>query len=455
MTQEDQTVSVQAEQTVIGSLLVDNDALDRIGNLREAHFYRQDHRWIFAELCRQVGAGQRADAMTLSSALGDKVDDCMRYLATLRMSAASSANIVRHAEIVIDRASKRALVALAIEMQGMAASPQPASLCVDFAASKLDELAQKKTSHDPERMNEMLTAYSDVIQQRMDGSIKPIQTGYRDLDEMLDGGLERGTLTVLAARPGMGKTAIALGVARNVAEWGSSLFLSMEMSRTQVNDRNISAMGKIPLKWLRKPDETTRADYDGQDNWSRMSLAFGKSVNMNLFIDDQTALNMSDIRAKARKVKRRSGLDLLVIDQLSFITGGKSDKSYEVVGEYTRALVAMSKELDCAVLLLAQLNRECEKRQNKRPIAADLAVSGSIEQDAANIIFLYRDDVYNPESNDRGICEVISVKQRQGEPGTVGLRFIGAQTRFEDTEPRWYPRPHDPVQTSSRRGGLS
>jgi replicative DNA helicase len=441
---EDHTVSIRAEQAVIGALLLDNNALDRVGDLEAAHFYRQDHRQIFEEIQRQIIAGQRADAMTVFDRIGDQVEDCLKYCATMRMSAVSAANILRHAEIISDKAGKRALVALGLEMQELGASHQSSASCVDLMASKLESLAQKKTSNEPMRLSAMLNAYTEVLQQRMDGTIKAISTGHAALDEMLDGGLERGTLTVIAGRPGMGKTAMGLGLARNVSHWGSALFESMEMARNQVNDRNVSALGKIPLKWLRKPNENPL-------HWHAMTAAFGKTQEMNLFIDDQTGLNMMEIRAKARAVKRRSGLDLVVVDQLSFITGGKSEKSYEAVGEHTRGLVALSKELDCAVVLLCQLNRECEKRPNKRPMAADLAVSGSIEQDAANIIFLYRDEVYNPDTHDKGICEVISVKQRQGEPGTIALNYIGSQTRFEDLQYPWRPQE---AEEKPRKGGF-
>lgn len=447
--QEDNTVSIRAEQAVLGALLADNDALDRITDLDASHFYRHDHRLIFEELRGQISEGKRTDAVTLYEKLHGKVDDCLPYLAQLRQSAVSSANITRHAAIITDKATKRALAGLSDEMRELAASKQSAGVCVDLVASKLEDLAQKKTSREPMRLDAMLSDYADILTQRMNGQIKPISTGYRDLDEQLDGGLERGTLTIIAGRPGMGKTAAGLGIARNTSFDGSALFFSMEMSRHQVSDRNVSALGHVPLKWLRKPSETDR---DTQ-NWNGMTAAFVKARNMNLFIDDETGLNMLEIRAKARAVKRKHGLDVIVIDQLSFITGGKSDKRYEVVGEYTRALVALSKELDCAVILLCQLNRKCEDRPNKRPMMSDLAESGSIEQDAANIIFLYRDVVYNPQLPEElaEICEWHCSKQRQGSPGTVGLKYVGHLTRFDDLPYRWAPKP--PEQAPDRRQG--
>lgn len=451
--QEDQTVSIRAEQAVLGALLADNDALDRVADLDASHFYRHDHRMIFEEIKNQIVAGQRADAITVHERIKDRVEDSLKYLAQLRQSAVSSANIIRHAAIVTDKASKRSLLALADEIREMAASHQSAALCVDLAASKLEALAQNKTSSDPLRLDSMLADYADVLTKRMNGTIKPVSTGHIHLDEQLDGGLERGTLTIIAGRPSMGKTAAGLGIARNASRDGSALFLSMEMSRDQVSDRNVAAIGSVPIKWLRKPTEEERDN----SNWDAMTAAFHKARDMNLFIDDQTALNMLEIRAKARAIKRKAGLDVIVIDQLSFITGGTSDKAYEVVGEYTRALVALSKELDCAVVLLCQLNRKCEERPNKRPMLSDLAVSGSIEQDAANIIFLYRDVVYHPELTGevREICEWIIAKQRQGEPGTVALRYIGHLTRFDDLPYRWTPKPPEERRQSERRGGFN
>lgn len=445
--QEDHTVSIRAEQAVLGALLADNDALDRIVDLLAENFYRHDHRLIFEEIISQISAGKRADPITVFEKLNGNVEDCLKYLASLRSSAITSAGIARHASIIIDKSDKRALASISDEMRELATSHQSASVCVDLMASKLDALANKKSVGEPVRMDAMMSDYSDMLVMRMEGKLRPLSTGHRDLDSRLDGGLERGTLTVVAGRPSMGKTAFGLGIARNVSEYGTSLFLSMEMSRNQVSDRNVAAIGRIPIKWLRNPTEADSM------YWSNMTTAFIKAREMNLFIDDKTGLNMLEIRAKARQVKRKTGkMDLIVADQLSFITGGKSDKSYEAIGEYTRALVGLAKELDCAVMLLCQLNRDCEKRTNKRPILADLAMSGSIEQDAANIVFLYRDEIYNPDTPDKNICEAIIGKQRQGEPGTIGLSYNGSQTRFDDLSYLWTPSSAKESSPEKRRG---
>lgn len=439
--------NVQAEQEVIGSLMRDNDALDRIPDLDAAHFFRGDHRAMFGEIVDQLRAGKRVDAITLAERLGQ---DTLPYMISLHASASSAAKIEYHGRIVIEKATKRALQALSIDLGADADSHKDSADCIAEAAAKLDDLAQRKTTKDPRRIDDTLGEYLTLLQDRMDGKIRPIPTGFQHLDDMLDGGLERGTLTVIAGRPGTGKTAAGLGICRNAARDYSALFLSMEMSTNQVNDRNISALARVDMKWLRRPGEHRT---DDTANWEAITAATINSRNLNLFIDDQTSLSVQEIRAKARKIKRLHGLDIICIDQLSFITGAKSDKLHEAMGEYTRGLIALGKELDCVVILLAQLNRECEKRADKRPIMSDLGVSGYIEQDAANIIFLYRDELWNPESEDRGICEWISAKQRQGSPGVVGLQYVGAQTRFENPPCRWFRRPAS-TRPTTKRGGF-
>lgn len=440
--------NVQAEQAVLGAILRDNDAIDRIPELDAAHFFRGDHRSIYTEIAAQLGAGRRVDAVTLAERLDAEL---LPYLASLHASAASAARIEYHARIVVEKATKRALSALSVDLAADAESGKDSTECIAEAAARLDELASRKTGSEPRRLDATLDAYLTLLQQRMDGHVRPIPTGFQHLDDMLDGGLERGTLTVIAGRPGTGKTAAGLGICRNAAREHSSLFLSMEMSVNQVNDRNIAALAQVDMSWLRRPGEGR----DDTVRWEAITNATIQSRNLNLFIDDQTGLSIPEIRAKARKIKRVHGLDMICIDQLSFITGAKSDKLHEAMGEYTRGLIALGKELDAAVILLAQLNRECEKRADKRPIMSDLGVSGYIEQDAANIIFLYRDELWNPETEDKDICEWISAKQRQGRPGVVGMRYVGAQTRFETLPYRWFRRQPPPGPRLATRGGFA
>jgi replicative DNA helicase len=447
---EDHTVSIRAEQAVLGALLVDNDAIDRCADLAAEHFYREDHRLIFGEMQRQIAAGNRADPMTLMAALADRVADCLKYCATMRMSAASAANIATHATIVREKADKRALAAIAIEAQELAASMQDSASCVDLVASKLEALTQRKTQQEPRLIADTMVEYLTMIQERADGLHKPISTGHLHLDELLGGGLERGTMTVVAGRPGTGKTAFGLGIARNVAMDGLvSAILSMEMAAKQINDRNMAALGQIPLSWLKAPKE------EGQRNsklWDQLSFAAHKASQLNMWIDEQAGMNMMELRAKARKMKRKTGLDLLVVDQLSFINGGDADQEWQRIGQYTRGLIDIAKSLDIAIILLAQLNRKCEDRSDKRPIMSDLAQSGSIEQDAANILLLYRDELHNSETHDKEIAEINAVKQRQGSPGVIGMKYNGMFTMFEDLPYRWERKAPEQSQKKSRGG---
>lgn len=438
--------SNQAEQSIIGGLLRDNDAIDNVQYLMPEHFYVGDNQTAFAEIRQQISAGRKVDVITLADALRDRIPDAFQYLAKLHSNSPSAANIRHHAEIVLERAQRRFLMAVATDLHAAAknAAEGPQSVC-DLFAAKLDDIGQRKGSVEPVLLADSLVDYLGLIDRRMEGLVRPVETGYAALDRQLGGGLERGTLTVAAGRPGTGKTAFGLGVARNVAKDGVSLFLSMEMGRDAVIDRNIAAIGKIPLGWLRSPS------HRNDETWERLTPAVKRVQDLRLFVDDETALSVMAIRAKARQIKRRHGLDLLVIDQLSFITAAKKhDNPAYAIGEITRALVGLSKELDCAVLLLAQLNRECEKRPNKRPIMADLALSSSIEQDAANIIFLYRDELYNENTTDKGIAEVNVAKQRQGSPGMVGLGYEAAYTRFVDLGRPWTPHRDEPKKPAGR-----
>lgn len=436
--------NLQAEQSVLGALLRDNDAIDRVTDLRADHFYSQEHAKIFREVIKQISEGKRCDVITALAALQGQIPNIGEYLNSIVQSTPSAATVKRYADIVVDRAIKRGLLKVAGDLSVWASTPESADAIADRAATRIETLAQREVNEDPFHISDLLTEHSDVMTARVDGdeSVAPIALGFTDLDKKLGGGLERGTLTIVAGRPSMGKTAFGLGAARNVAHAGVSLFLSMEMPRRQVMDRNVAALGKIDMAWMKEPGTDPAM-------WDRLTHAYTTAQNMRMYIDDTTSMNMLKIRAKARHVKRKAGsLDLLVIDQLSFITGSENDNYAYALGEYTRALVALSKDLDCAAMLLCQLNRKCEDRPNKRPMPADLAASGNIEQDGATILFIYRDEVYNPDTPDKGIAEIIIGKARQGSTGMVGLAYIGDQTRFESLVHGWTP-----AKVEYKRGG--
>lgn len=438
--------NLSAEQSVLGALLIDNDAIDRMGDLRAEHFYRGDHRTMFAEITRQIGAGKACDVISLHEGIGDRVDDSLAYAHQLTSNTPSSANIGRYAGIVRDKALKRGLVAAGRQFVEMAESSiEEGRVLVDRAGSMLERLAEAQVRQEPVRAAEEMSDYIEELERRIEGGgAKPISTGFPDVDKRLSGGVRRGELIVVAARPKMGKTAFAQNVSNNVSIEHSALFLSMEMPKKQLHDRNIASLGRVALSRLLQPADLQNAD------WSGITHAIQKLTDMNLYVDDQPALRLLDVRMKAKQVKRRHGLDLLVIDYLQLMEGEGDNRNSQIEG-ITRGLKSLAKELDIGIVLLSQLNRKLEERPNKRPMPADLRDSGAIEQDADAVIFLYRDEVYNPDSPDKGVCEVNVALCRQGEPGTAGLAYIGEQTRFESLATGW-ERSVPKTQEPRRRG---
>jgi replicative DNA helicase len=425
--------SIEAEQSVLGALLRDNDAVDRLGDLRAEHFYLADHAAIFAEFMRQVAAGKACDVISMMVALQGKVADAGQYLNSMQQSTPSSANVGRYAAIVRDKAIKRALIGYGREVADSAAhSPEEASAMLDRASSRLEQLAEARLRIEPVRAGADMAAHIGELEKRMAGGVNAISTGFPAVDAKLNGGMRRGELIVLAARPKMGKTGFALNVACNAAEEYSVLVLSMEMPRMQLHDRNLASLGRIPLPHLLQPNMMDDRD------WANLTHATIKIERLNLFLDDQGGLRILDVRMKAKGTKRRHGLDLLVIDYLQLMEGDGDNRNAQIEG-ITRGLKALAKELDIAILLLSQLNRKLEERPNKRPMPSDLRDSGAIEQDADAVVFLYRDEVYNPDSRDVGICEVDVALCRQGAPGRVALAYIGEQTRFENLDRGWAP----------------
>lgn len=433
-----------AEQSVLGALLIDNDAYDRLGDLRADHFYRADHQQIFTTICKTIEAGNPVDVITLSDKMPESIP--LTYLHELASNTPSSANIGRYAEMVRAAAQRRALGVMAAEITESAQLPGDPAQIIDKAQSTLEAIAEQRTKSEPIKAKDDMLRYIEELQRRADGEgVKAIPTGFADLDKKMMGGIRRGELWIVAARPKMGKSAFAFNLALNAADDYSVLVLSMEMPRDQIHDRNVAALGHIPLPHVIDPRKME------DDEWPRLTSAVGRIEQMNLFIDDQGALRLMDVRMKARQVKRRHGLDLLVIDYLQLMDG-EGDNRNAQIEQITRGLKAMAKEMEIGIVLLSQLNRGLEQRPNKRPMPSDLRDSGAIEQDCDGALFLYRDEAYNENSPDKGICEVNVGLIRQGEPGTVGLAYIGHQTRFENLAAgREFGRRPEPVR---QRGGL-
>lgn len=409
-----------AEQAVIGALLIDNDAFDRLDGLKPEHFYQGDHQAIFKSIETAILSGKPADVITI----GETHD--LAYLHNLATNTPSSANIRRYADLVKESFQRRELALMAGEITELSKTTEDPTRIIDLAQSALEKITENKTKSEPIRVSDDLSGYIDDFDRRYEGQgEKVIPTGFVDLDKKMMGGFRRGELWIVAARPKMGKTAFSLNVALNVSFDHSALFLSMEMPRRQIHDRNIAVMGRIDLPRVLVPKSME------SDDWPKLTHAVQGLQDLNLFIDDQGALRLTDVRTKARQVKRKHGLDLLIIDYLQLMDGEGDNRNAQIEA-ITRGLKALAKEMDIAIVLLSQLNRGLEQRPNKRPMPSDLRDSGAIEQDCDGAIFLYRDEVYNPNTMDKGICEANVGLIRQGEPGVVGLTYIGHQTRFEN-----------------------
>lgn len=437
--------SIPAEQSVIGALLRDNDAVDRIGDLRAEHFYLGDHGIIFAEFLRQIAGGKSCDVISMMVALGNKVADAGQYLNSIQQATPSSANVGRYADIVRDKAIKRALIGFGRDVsESAASSPDEAAAMIDQASSRLEKLAEARTTIEPVRASDEMTAHIGEIERRMSGGGRAISTGFPALDSRLSGGMRGGDLIVLAGRPKMGKTALALNIATNAAVDHCGLVCSMEMPKTQLHDRNLASLGGIPLSHLMQPTDMTDQD------WNALTHATIKIQGLNLYLDDQGGLRLIDVRMKAKGVKRRHGLDFVIVDYLQLMEGDGDNRNTQIEG-ITRGLKALAKELDVAIILLSQLNRKLEERPDKRPKPSDLRDSGSIEQDADAVVLLYRDEVYNPDTRDAGICEVDVALCRQGKPGRVALAYEGEYTRFKSLERFWT----GPTAAPEKRRGLA
>jgi replicative DNA helicase len=435
--------SVEAEQSVLGGLLLDTSALDRVADLMTADdFYRQEHRLIFRQIVRLSEMAKPVDVITVAEALEiagelDKVGG-LPYLGSLAQNVPSAANIRRYGEIVRERSIMRKLAEVGAEIASSAYNPtgRDAAQLLDEAESKVFEIAEAG-SHGKQgfvAMPPLLTAVVERIEtlyaRDNPSDITGTATGFTDLDRMTSG-LQPGDLVIVAGRPSMGKTAFSINIAENVA-MDSKLpvaIFSMEMGATQLALRMLGSVGKLNQHDLR----TGRLQ---DDDWGRLTHALGKLHDAPIHIDESAALSALDLRARSRRLHRQSGgLGLIVVDYLQLMSsnaGKASENRATEISEISRSLKALAKELHVPVIALSQLNRGLEQRPNKRPVMSDLRESGAIEQDADLILFIYRDEVYNSDSPDKGKAEIIIGKQRNGPIGKVELAFRGEYTRFDN-----------------------
>ena len=433
--------STEAEQAVLGGLMLDNTAFDRVADLlREEDFYRHDHRLIWRQIARLIERSQPADVVTVLESLqtSGHADEAggLAYLNALATETPSAANIRRYAEIVRDRGVLRRLISTSDEIATSALNPQGRDTrqLLDEAESKIFQIAEDGTRGEAgfqplqDLLGKVVERIDQLYNQDNTSDVTGVPTGYVDLDRMTSG-MQPGDLVIVAGRPSMGKTSFAMNIGEHVAieqQLPVAVF-SMEMGATQLAMRMLCSSGRLDQQRIR----TGRLV---DDDWPRLTSAISKMQEAPLHIDETPALNALELRARARRLARQCGkLGLVVSDYLQLMSAATNGENRATeISEISRSLKALAKELDCPVIALSQLNRSLEQRPNKRPVMSDLRESGAIEQDADVIIFIYRDEVYNPDSTDKGTAEIIIGKQRNGPIGTVRLTFVGAYTKFEN-----------------------
>ena len=433
--------SIEAESSVLGGLLLDNAAWDRVGDLlTDSDFYRYEHRLIYASIGGLVNATKPADVITVYEQLQGlgKAEEVggLAYLNSLAQYVPSASNIRRYAEIVRERSILRKLVSASDEIATSAFNTQgkPVDKILDEAEQKIFNIGEEgsRMKQGFQAMDSLVVQLLDRVQEMADNpnDVTGVRTGFYDIDRMTSG-MQAGDMIVLAARPSMGKTALAINIAEHVAlheELPVAVF-SMEMGASQLAVRIVGSIGRIDQMHLRT-GKLTDAE------WPRLTEAIEKLRNISLHIDETPGLTVSELRANARRLARQCGgkLGLIVVDYLQLMSVSSSmseENRATAVGEISRGLKMLAKELGCPVLALSQLSRGVESRTDKRPMMSDLRESGAIEQDADVIMFIYRDEYYNKDSKEPGVTEIIISKQRNGPTGTVKLAFLKEMTRFE------------------------
>ena len=424
-----------AEQSVLGGMLLSKDAIaDVVESLRASDFYKPAHETIYEAILSLYGHGSPADAITVADEL-KKRGELTRvggasYLHTLIASVPTAANAQYYAEIVKEHAIMRRLIEAGTKIAQLGyANETEVDTLVDQAQAEIYAVTDGNAKEDYVSFSEALEATMreiDANSNRPDG-VYGVPTDFIELDE-LTGGLHGGQMIVIAARPGVGKSTLALDIARSAAihHHMATVFFSLEMSRTELAMRILSAEGKISMGRLKKGDLDT-------EGWTNLATLQGRIDSAPLFIDDSPNMTLMEIRAKCRRLKQRNDLKLVVLDYLQLMSSGKKVESrQQEVSEFSRSLKLLAKELDVPVIALSQLNRGSEQRTDKRPMVSDLRESGSIEQDADIVILLHREDMYNPESDRVGEADMIIAKHRGGPTRTIPLAFSGKYSRFNN-----------------------
>jgi len=436
--------SIEAEQSVLGGLMLENPAWDRVADLiTEADFYRREHQRIFAAISALADESRPFDVVTISEWLENRDElekvGGLAYLGELAKNTPSAANISSYARIVRERAVLRGLIAVgsAITESAFNTEGRSAADLMDHAEQRVFEIAERgaRAGGGFAPVREVLVNVMDRIDTlyHSEASLTGVSTGFNDLDNKTSG-LQPSDLIIIAGRPSMGKTAFAMNIVEQAAikEKLAVGVFSMEMPAEQLTMRMLSSLGRID-------QHKVRTGKLADDDWPRLTSALELLNTTEIYIDDTPAMTPTELRARCRRLKREKNLGLVVVDylQLMEVPGSKENRATEI-SEISRGLKALAKEIRVPLVALSQLNRSLEQRQDKRPVMSDLRESGAIEQDADVILFIYRDEVYNEDSKQKGKAEIIIGKQRNGPIGKVTLTFLGQHTRFENFAPEDY-----------------
>ena len=425
---------LDAETSVLGSMMLSKDAIaDVVENLRGEDFYKPAHETIYDVILDLYASGEPADAVTVSNALS-KSGDLARiggaaYLHTLIQSVPTSANAIFYAEIVRELALLRRLVTAGTRIVQMGYDAQgDTDDLINRAQSEVYQVTERRTTEDYVRLSEALQPTIEEIERSgsHDGDTAGVPTGFYEFDELTNG-LHPGQMIVIAARPGVGKSTLALDFARSAAihHEQTTVVFSLEMGRIELTTRLLSAESGIPLQKLRQ------GKLDDERDWTTLANTMGKINDAPLFIDDSPNMALTEIRAKCRRLKQQHDLKMVVIDYLQLMTSGKRVESrQQEVSEFSRSLKLLAKELEVPVIALSQLNRSAEQRNDKRPMVSDLRESGSIEQDADMVLLIHREDMYDKESPHAGEAVIMVAKHRNGPTGEITVAFQGARSRF-------------------------
>ncbi|OHW61627.1 replicative DNA helicase [Andreesenia angusta] len=429
--------SLEAERSVLGAMLLDREAIVAgVEMIRSEDFYHEAHRQIYESIISVFTRDEPVDLITLSEEL--KKRDILEaiggtvYLAELSNEVSTTANIRYYCGIVEEKSILRKLIRASSDIIAKSYEDnEEIGSIVEQAEKKIFDITQKRNQEGPEDIKTVLIESLSKIEKMAEsqGSLTGVTTGFIDLDNKTSG-LQKSDLVLIAARPAMGKTAFTLNVAINAAlKGGASVgIFSLEMSKDQLVQRMLSAEAHIELQKIIHGNI-------GEDDWPKLISAMGPLSKANIFIDDTPGITLTELKAKCRKLKIEKGLDLVMIDYLQLMSGeGRTESRQQEISSISRGLKGLAKELDCPVVALSQLSRAPELRSDHRPILSDLRESGAIEQDADIVMFLYRDEYYDPDSEKKNIGEVIIAKHRNGPIGNIELVFVGEYTKFLNLE---------------------